>query len=121
MNVIIKCRKCRTDLISHPENTILNIHGGTLNVYDKECIRNSVCNRDVKNDVFYIQETEMPEWIINTINEADWIKGKLKCPECSARLGSFDFVSGLKCPCYTAVVPPVHIVKSKVDLVRPLG
>lgn len=74
MNITIKCRKCRTELISHPEKTILNIHGNILNIYDKMCVRNSACKSDVKNDVFYIDETEMPEWIINIINEVSFCR-----------------------------------------------
>lgn len=74
MNITIKCRKCRTDLINQPTSTILNIHGEIMNFYDKKCLRNSTCKSNVKDDVFYIGETEMPEWIINSINEVNFYK-----------------------------------------------
>ncbi|KAJ9580748.1 hypothetical protein L9F63_024074, partial [Diploptera punctata] len=45
-----------------------------------------------------------------------WQKGRLNCPKCRGRVGSFDFVSGLKCDCGKHVLPPVHVVRSKVDI-----
>lgn len=37
------------------------------------------------------------------------------CPKCNGRLGSFDFVSGTKCPCGQYVLPAVHVVNGKID------
>lgn len=47
--------------------------------------------------------------------QAGWTKGRLNCPNCEARVGSFDFVSQSTCACGTSVLPAVHLVKSKVD------
>jgi len=48
--------------------------------------------------------------------QEDWQKGKLSCPNCNLRVGSFDFVGGMKCPCKKYVLPQIHLVKSKVDI-----
>ena len=40
--------------------------------------------------------------------------GKLGCPKCSARLGSYCW-SGAQCSCGTWVAPAIQVVKSKVD------
>jgi len=66
-------------------------------------------------EVWYIPENCMPEWISNHLGKGEWVKGKINCPKCQARIGAYDFVSGLRCPCRSEVVPPIHIVKSKVD------
>jgi len=110
MNLFLKCKKCRCVLIEHTLCPILNCHGDEANF---ETTRVENCKDTI--DAFYFQETGLPEWILHKLNEADWSKGKLMCPKCFARLGSFDFVSGKKCQCMRVIVPPVHIVKSKVD------
>jgi len=46
----------------------------------------------------------------------DWQKGKLSCPNCNLRVGSFDFIGGMKCPCKKYVLPQIHLVKSKTDI-----
>lgn len=48
--------------------------------------------------------------------QGDWQKGKLSCPNCNLRVGSFDFICGMKCPCKKFVLPQIHMVKSKVDI-----
>lgn len=47
--------------------------------------------------------------------QTEWTKGKLNCPNCEARVGSFDFTARSKCACGSTVLPAVHLVKSKVD------
>jgi hypothetical protein len=42
------------------------------------------------------------------------VEGKLLCPKCSARLGSFNW-SGAQCSCGKWVSPSFQVVKSKVD------
>ncbi|KAF4518437.1 hypothetical protein B566_EDAN002090 [Ephemera danica] len=44
-----------------------------------------------------------------------WTKGRLNCPQCQARVGGFDFVSGARCPC-SGALPSVHVIRSKADL-----
>lgn len=48
--------------------------------------------------------------------QGNWLKGKLICPNCNLRVGSFDFVSGMKCLCKKYLLPQIHLVKSKVDI-----
>uniref|UniRef100_A0A1B6DYP8 E3 ubiquitin-protein ligase n=1 Tax=Clastoptera arizonana TaxID=38151 RepID=A0A1B6DYP8_9HEMI len=113
MLINLKCRKCRFLLLCHPEATLINIHGEPL---DKMLIQNKAMNTLCTiDDVFYLDEVGIPEWIVNHLNEKDWLRGKLNCPNCLTRLGSFNFVTGYKCSCQK-VVPPIHIVKSKVDI-----
>lgn len=48
--------------------------------------------------------------------QGNFLKDKLKCPNCSTNLGAFDYVSGHKCPCKQQCVPFIHLVKSKIDI-----
>ncbi|CAH0405679.1 unnamed protein product [Chilo suppressalis] len=41
--------------------------------------------------------------------------GKLACPACCAKVGSFSWVLGCKCPCGQKVAPAFYLVPSKVE------
>ncbi|XP_013187948.2 dual specificity protein phosphatase MPK-4 [Amyelois transitella] len=41
--------------------------------------------------------------------------GKLHCPKCCNKIGSFNWVMGCKCPCGQKVAPAFYLVPSKVE------
>lgn len=43
------------------------------------------------------------------------VEGKLLCIKCNAKLGSFNWAMGCKCPCGVNVAPGFYIIPSKVD------
>ncbi|CAD6234200.1 GSCOCG00007645001-RA-CDS [Cotesia congregata] len=43
------------------------------------------------------------------------VEGKLNCPKCETKLGSFSWISGCQCPCGAKVAPAFYLVPSKVD------
>lgn len=49
--------------------------------------------------------------------KANWIKGKIICPKCDGRIGSFNFTQPRKCACRKSVAQPVWLMKSKIDLI----
>lgn len=69
-----------------------------------------------RTEVFF-NEDEIEPWIQDEIERSEWTKGKLKCHKCAANVGSFDFVSGSqKCDCKQFNQPPIHFIRSKIDL-----
>lgn len=42
-------------------------------------------------------------------------QGRLSCPKCSHKLGSFNWVMSVKCPCGKQVQPGFYILPSRVD------
>ncbi|KAM3956614.1 dual specificity protein phosphatase MPK-4 [Aphomia sociella] len=42
-------------------------------------------------------------------------QGKLHCPKCQNKIGSFNWVMGCKCPCGQKVAPAFYLVPSKVE------
>lgn len=71
---------------------------------------------DRKSTVWYIStEDSCPDWVTRCLNKGEWCKGKLLCPKCHGRLGSFDFTSSQRCPCGVEICPPIHINKNRVD------
>ncbi|KAK9509348.1 hypothetical protein O3M35_006686 [Rhynocoris fuscipes] len=115
--MLLKCKKCRNVLLNTEETPLLSGHNAQVDgnffsrhIESGECLEN-------ENSV-YLQEEGLPKWIEELVNQAGWLKGKLVCPKCALRLGSFNFISGRKCTCDKYVLPPVHIIKSKVDCSR---
>lgn len=69
--------------------------------------------------VWYLKDEVVETWLQLQIDAGEWVKGKITCPHCNLRLGSFDFVTGKQCDCGLHVLPPIHIVKSRVDHENP--
>ncbi|KAK3095622.1 hypothetical protein FSP39_016779 [Pinctada imbricata] len=59
------------------------------------------------------EEEVLPSWILKLIEESSWLKGKLTCPQCSGRVGSFDFVSSSKYTTGDGCVPPIRVLRWK--------
>lgn len=104
----IKCRKCRHLIFD--DKQVCNSHGDSLSFTDNSP---EMCN-PIAN-VWYIREDLIPTWLKQQVDDADWTKGKIFCPTCKCRIGSFDFVSGSKCQCGSHVLPSLHLVISKLD------
>ncbi|XP_063235066.1 dual specificity protein phosphatase MPK-4, partial [Bacillus rossius redtenbacheri] len=43
------------------------------------------------------------------------LQGKLQCPTCRSKLGSFSWVMGCQCPCGSRISPAFYLVPSKVE------
>ncbi|KAG7160581.1 E3 ubiquitin-protein ligase RNF180-like [Homarus americanus] len=52
---------------------------------------------------------------------SSWTKGKIHCPGCQARIGSFNFVSGSQCACGSHVLPQVDWMKVGEALPNPVS
>lgn len=114
MYCVIKCKKCRKPISdgAQTKELFLNAHSSPLGSSPEEC-----ASIQEENNIF-LSEEFLPQWIILRIESERWSKGRLNCPSCDSRIGGFDFVSGQKCGCSSHVLPPVHIIKSKVDLLK---
>ncbi|XP_034048407.1 E3 ubiquitin-protein ligase RNF180 isoform X2 [Thalassophryne amazonica] len=96
---MLHCRRCRRVLIDLV--CLLEVEGTGEN-------EASVCT------VWHVNvDAELPEWILNSVHQAKWTVGKLNCQNCRARLGSFNFIHHIVCPCGQDAA--VHLSKSRVD------
>lgn len=43
------------------------------------------------------------------------VEGKLNCPKCNTKLGSYSWISGSQCPCGSKIAPAFYLVPSKLD------
>ncbi|XP_060075126.1 uncharacterized protein LOC132554823 isoform X2 [Ylistrum balloti] len=116
---VFRCRKCREYVLD--SQCVVTIHGQQ---YPVSCGATMMPSDDSCTDVametvWYINEESAPAWILKAIKTALWTKGKLHCPKCGGRLGSFNFTKTVKCACAEFTVPPVHILQGRVDLITP--
>lgn len=51
-------------------------------------------------------------WMPDILHKVD---GKLNCPKCTSKLGSFSWVAGCQCPCGSKIAPAFYLIPSKVD------
>lgn len=111
MVVVIKCKKCRHELVREADcqRAVVTAHGEKHYLTETEC-----CSNSEQDSLWYLDESATA-WISDLITKHEWTKGKLNCPNCEARVGSFDFVSTSACECGSRTLPAVHLVKSKVD------
>lgn len=103
-----KCKKCRRILFTSERTTT----SCTRNVSDENLTICEGAHKDMY--VWYLRDDNLEGWMEEQVNQGNWIKGKLFCPTCSIRLGSYDFISGSQCSCGN-VLPAIHVVKAKVD------
>ncbi|GIY92736.1 uncharacterized protein CEXT_535561 [Caerostris extrusa] len=108
MKTIFKCGKCRHMLFT--EREVCDGHGLSY----ENGIEESLSCKPLSN-VYYMKEDSFLPWIREQINGGDWMKGKLHCPVCKTRLGSYNFVKGAKCLCGRHVLPSLHLTSAKID------
>lgn len=87
---VYQCKKCRR-VVAAESNLILH--------KDKA----EICRK-----AFFIEPLS---WMDCTQN----IEGKLLCPKCYGKLGSYSWVMGCQCPCGVKVAPAFYLIPSKVD------
>ncbi|XP_046396932.1 E3 ubiquitin-protein ligase RNF180-like [Ischnura elegans] len=108
----VRCKKCRKVLFLHQDFPLLDRHGNEIDKYSGE----DSCPNQRDEFLWYLDPDKSPLWILSSVEEVGWTKGKIACPECHCRIGSFDFVSGSQCSCHVHALPSLHLVKAKVDV-----
>ncbi|XP_076281766.1 E3 ubiquitin-protein ligase RNF180-like [Lasioglossum baleicum] len=108
----MKCKHCRKDLFNKEPIQLLTSHGEIKqNSTDIGC-----GSTNDSESSSYIATENMPKWIADIVNQESWTKGRLNCPYCNNRIGSFNFVNEQKCNCGQFITLPVRITNSKVDI-----
>uniref|UniRef100_A0A3Q4BBN6 RING-type domain-containing protein n=1 Tax=Mola mola TaxID=94237 RepID=A0A3Q4BBN6_MOLML len=91
---MLRCRRCRKGILDPT----------SLSATDES---SAACN------IWHVNIDKLPEWILTSVQLAQWTVGKLNCQNCSARLGGFNFINRSECPCGQEAT--VHLNKSRVD------
>ncbi|XP_076445253.1 uncharacterized protein LOC143283088 [Babylonia areolata] len=113
----VKCRRCRLWLMS--EESVVDCHGDSVqgDVWDWDCGDGQ--ERSTITHLF-VSTSLPPPFILASVQQACYTQGKITCPKCQGRLGSFDFLrTNRKCSCRQAALPPIHLLRDRVDLQSP--
>ncbi|XP_015596741.1 dual specificity protein phosphatase MPK-4 [Cephus cinctus] len=125
---VYRCKKCRrivasaSNVLPHmPREKQVWRHISSKR-YNKSPRQDKQANKPAEN----LQKEELPptevctktyfleplSWMPNIMHN---VEGKLNCPKCSTKLGSFSWVAGCQCPCGSKIAPAFYLVPSKVD------
>lgn len=105
--VALKCRKCRSALVR--QGSLLphcpgESPGWCDGKWSGKFGNFSLCTQGIY--------TLPMAWMGDITSQ---LQGKLMCPQCQAKIGSYSWVSGHQCPCGANVKPAFHFIPSKVD------
>lgn len=123
-----RCRKCRRPLATDAQHFQHVAHSTVANpssAYDEhngllaDILAATSAGRTGRTGLPCSESifVEPMAWMANVTQER---QGKLHCPKCETKVGSFDWVEGCLCPCGALVAPAFYLVPSKVELSRRL-
>ncbi|KAG6457756.1 dual specificity protein phosphatase MPK-4 [Manduca sexta] len=90
------------------EGTSRGLDGYTEHVM----VEASITTRDASEICRLMWFVEPMAWMDNVAHEP---QGKLHCPKCRNKIGSFSWIMGCQCPCGQKVAPAFYLVPSKVE------
>ncbi|CAH1272576.1 DUSP12 [Branchiostoma lanceolatum] len=113
---LFRCRKCRRGLFR--SDSIMEHETGSgqtcFSWYKRGGAGDGGSSSVQCSSIFVIPVTWMAESL------AGVVQGKLLCPKCNGRLGSFNW-AGEQCSCGAWITPSIQLHKNRIDEVRNLG
>lgn len=108
---VYRCKKCRrivaseSNIIPHTEKNKLYWNGKNR----PELVDNNEPEKTICQKTYFVEPIAWMQTIVHNV------QGKLNCPKCASKLGSFSWVMGCQCPCGTKVSPAFYLIPSKVE------
>nr|CAD7604925.1 unnamed protein product [Timema genevievae] len=106
--VVYRCHKCRRILASASNLLPHNTKQKSLWVDGKWLSRDegtpALCSQ-----TYFVEPLA---WMSSVPHS---LQGKLHCPKCQNKLGSFSWIMGCQCPCGSKISPAFYLVPSKVE------
>ncbi|XP_043681426.1 dual specificity protein phosphatase MPK-4-like isoform X2 [Vespula pensylvanica] len=123
---VYRCRKCRRIVASASNILPHTMHQRHIwrHVSSKRTPKQIKEGEEGAERVNVKKENEMTELCtkIYFVEPLAWmpdimhnVEGKLNCPKCNTKLGSFSWIAGSQCPCGSKIAPAFYLVPSKVD------
>ncbi|KAF8104624.1 hypothetical protein N665_0171s0125 [Sinapis alba] len=109
-----QCKKCKNVLLSQEQ--VIDHTPGEADLEFDDMFKN------MKGEVHNSDEKKCTSMFVEPLNwmseavEDDVPEGKLLCPKCKARLGSFDWL-GSFCSCGSKIIPAFQLQMSRVDAI----
>lgn len=112
----VRCSKCRREVWRIAKWPLTTAHGKRLD--EEQISSHTSCTFERWHTTQVYNDGEnTPEWVVNALEEGQYLSGRLKCL-CGIALGRFDFVSGRRCACDVAQLPPIQLDSKKLDFVQ---
>ncbi|XP_066902144.1 dual specificity protein phosphatase MPK-4 [Halyomorpha halys] len=104
--LVYKCYHCRR-IIANKSNIIPHVAGKKVTWTNPQSFSSHNENILCKEYLF----CEPLAWM-----KLNSVEGKLNCPKCQSKLGSFNWVMGTYCVCKARMVPCFYFIPSKIEL-----
>lgn len=117
---VYRCKKCRR-IVASASNILPHLPG------ERQIWRHISAKKDFESCDKLLQKRE-PQVLdkfcdkIYFVEPLAWmpdithaVEGKLNCPKCNTKLGSFSWIAGIQCPCGSKIAPAFYLVPSKLD------
>lgn len=135
---VYRCRKCRR-IVACKSNIIAHRASGSLNIPNIKRIKDErtgvlvddICDQIKINSLSVSDKSSDTEQAVEPCKDIIFLEplawmdgilretqGKLHCPKCQTKLGSFSWIMGCHCPCGTQFSPAFYLVPAKVELSR---
>jgi dual specificity phosphatase 12 len=100
---------------SHNEQAGNSTNNDVIEELADKMVTSTLSNKSLTRDQEVCNQTYFVEpisWMKDVINS---VEGKLYCPSCKTKIGSFNWLMASKCPCGKQVSPSFYLVPSKID------
>lgn len=104
---VYRCKKCRR-VVASVGNLLPHLKNEKLSWKDSRWSSNYTMLNLCTETLFI----EPLKWIDSVLQSES---GKILCPKCRAKLGSFNWIMGSQCSCGAQVAPSFYLIPSKVD------
>ncbi|KAH0952570.1 hypothetical protein HN011_003617 [Eciton burchellii] len=120
---VYRCRKCRrilasaSNILPHAPRekqiwrhiSVKSTSKGGENCNKLPQKREEPARVELCNKIYFVEPLAwMPDIMHN-------VEGKLNCPKCNTKLGSYSWIAGSQCPCGSKIAPAFYLVPSKLD------
>lgn len=119
---VYRCKKCRrivasaSNILPHaPHEKQIWRHISVKNPKDVENCDKLVLKREEPTRVELCDKIYFVEPLAWMPDITHTVEGKLNCPKCNTKLGSYSWISGSQCPCGSKIAPAFYLVPSKLD------
>lgn len=105
--LVYRCCRCRR-IVASANNLLPHIPREKPSWKDGKWL-NKINEQPACSQTYFV---EPMVWMKSVMQSEE---GKLHCPKCNSKLGSFSWIMGCQCPCGSKISPAFYLVPSKVE------
>ncbi|KAJ9574386.1 hypothetical protein L9F63_025969, partial [Diploptera punctata] len=106
--LVYRCRKCRR-IVASASNVLPHVPKEKPVWTDRKWTLENREKMTLCSDIYFVEPIVWMPSIMQSL------QGKINCPKCNTKLGSFSWIMGCQCPCGSKISPAFYLVPSKVE------